>query len=200
MTNYKSKILLLEPSRIVAEGLCKILNDSGLFGQMSHLSSIVHLGDYLQSIHPDVLIINPQLVAAEKITDIFSLLQHYPSLKILAFCTQLADSALLQRFHATASIYTNPSHLVKTLRELTEQPVLPAKSKSEKSDALSKREIEILILVAQGLMNKEIADRLNISLNTVITHRKNIIKKTGIKSVAGLTSYALMHNYINIGK
>ena len=48
-------------------------------------------------------------------------------------------------------------------------------------------------------MNKEIADQLNISLNTVITHRKNIIKKTGIKSVAGLTSYALMHNYINIG-
>ena len=46
------------------------------------------------------------------------------------------------------------------------------------------------------MLNKEIADKLNISLTTVITHRKNITEKLGIKSVSGLTIYAVMNGYI----
>ena len=62
---------------------------------------------------------------------------------------------------------------------------------------LSAREIEVLVLITKGLINKEIADKLNISLTTVITHRKNIVEKLGIKSVSGLTIYAVMHGYID---
>lgn len=58
---------------------------------------------------------------------------------------------------------------------------------------LSLREVEVLRLVAQGRINKEIADELGISINTVLTHRKNITAKLGIKSVSGLTFYALMN-------
>jgi len=61
---------------------------------------------------------------------------------------------------------------------------------------LSAREIEVLILITKGLINKEIADKLNISLTTVISHRKNITEKLGIKSVSGLTVYAVMNGYI----
>ena len=61
---------------------------------------------------------------------------------------------------------------------------------------LSPREIEVLVLITKGLINKEIADNLNISLTTVISHRKNITEKLGIKSVAGLTIYAVMHGYV----
>lgn len=61
---------------------------------------------------------------------------------------------------------------------------------------LSAREIEVLVLVAKGYINKEIADRLNISMTTVITHRKNITAKLGIKSVSGLTIYAVANGYI----
>lgn len=61
---------------------------------------------------------------------------------------------------------------------------------------LSPREIEVLVLVTKGLINKEIADKLHISLTTVISHRKNITEKLGIKSVAGLTIYAVMHGYV----
>ena len=61
---------------------------------------------------------------------------------------------------------------------------------------LSMREIEVLSLVARGFINKEIADKLNISLATVITHRKNITEKLGIKSVSGLTIYAVMRGYV----
>ena len=61
---------------------------------------------------------------------------------------------------------------------------------------LSAREIEVLVLITKGLINKEIADKLNISLTTVISHRKNITEKLGIKSVSGLTIYAVMHGYV----
>ena len=63
---------------------------------------------------------------------------------------------------------------------------------------LSDREKEILVGVAKGLLNKEIADEYNISINTVITHRKNITRKTGIKTVSGLTVYAILNNLIDI--
>lgn len=61
---------------------------------------------------------------------------------------------------------------------------------------LSKREIDVLKLIAKGHINKEIADLLNISFNTVLTHRKNITAKLGIKSVSGLSVYAMMNGYI----
>ena len=61
---------------------------------------------------------------------------------------------------------------------------------------LSRRETDVLVLVAQGKTNKEIADEMNLSVHTVISHRKNIMHKTGIKSVAGLTVYAMLNNLI----
>ena len=68
----------------------------------------------------------------------------------------------------------------------------------ERREELSEREKEILVSVAQGLLNKEIADKHHISINTVITHRKNITRKIGIKTVAGLTAYAILNNLIDI--
>ena len=68
----------------------------------------------------------------------------------------------------------------------------------EGREPLSEREKEILVGVAKGLLNKEIADQYNISIYTVISHRKNITRKTGIKSVAGLTVYALLNGLIDI--
>ena len=69
---------------------------------------------------------------------------------------------------------------------------------SEGGEELSAREKEILVGVAQGLLNKEIADKYNLSIHTVISHRKNITRKTGIKTVAGLTVYALLEGLVDI--
>lgn len=63
---------------------------------------------------------------------------------------------------------------------------------------LSDREIEVLRLIVQGHLNKEIAEQLNISLNTVLTHRKNIIAKTGIRTVSGLTFYSLRNGLVSM--
>ena len=65
---------------------------------------------------------------------------------------------------------------------------------------LTDREIEVMSLIVQGFINKEIADKLNIGLATVVTHRKNIMDKLGFKSVSALTIYAVMHGYVDINK
>ena len=77
-----------------------------------------------------------------------------------------------------------PEHTRPTLKYTDTQP-------------LSEREIEVLSLIASGLINKQIADRLGIGLTTVISHRRNIMEKLGIRSVAGLAVYALAAGYVD---
>lgn len=67
----------------------------------------------------------------------------------------------------------------------------------EKDSVISQRELDVLRLIALGKINKEIADKLNISLNTVLTHRKNIMAKLGIKTVSGLIFYCISNGYIS---
>lgn len=97
------------------------------------------------------------------------------------------------------NIGQNKEMLVKDIMKLHKyghndrRPITPA---STPGHELSAREIEVLALLTKGFINKEIANKLNISLTTVITHRKNITEKLGIKSVSGLTVYAVMNGYI----
>lgn len=77
---------------------------------------------------------------------------------------------------------------------------LPPMPKVLERKILSDRELEVMSLIVQGFINKEIAEKLNISLATVVTHRKNIMDKLGMKSVSALTIYAVTHGYVDINK
>ena len=74
----------------------------------------------------------------------------------------------------------------------------PADSQSQQ--VLTRREIEVMALIVEGYINKEVADKLHIGLSTVVTHRKNIMEKLGLKSVSALTIYAVTHGYVDIDK
>ena len=73
-----------------------------------------------------------------------------------------------------------------------------AKEDDSESNSLSDREKEVIAEVAKGLTNKEIADKLNISIHTVTTHRKNISRKTGINSISGITVYAIINKLVDL--
>ena len=101
---------------------------------------------------------------------------------------------------------TNPSHDIISVAD-SQQEILDKFQRfffeepdnddpQNESSVLSDREIDVLKEVSKGYSNKEIADRLFISINTVITHRKKITEKLEIKTIAGLTVYALMNKLI----
>ena len=69
---------------------------------------------------------------------------------------------------------------------------------AEGSELLGEREKEVIVALVQGMSNKQIADHLCISTNTVITHRRNIARKLQIHSAAGLTIYAIVNNLVVI--
>lgn len=93
---------------------------------------------------------------------------------------------------------------IKYLEEKSRQSDVSAKISSmigknqEGADALGEREKDVIVALVQGMSNKEIAEHLCISVNTVITHRRNIARKLQIHSPAGLTIYAIVNNLINI--
>lgn len=94
---------------------------------------------------------------------------------------------------------------IKRLERLTRQgdvskniSAMVFKNGQDSSEVLSDREKDVIIGVVQGLQNKEIADRLCISVNTVITHRRNIARKLQIHSPAGLTIYAIVNGFVDI--
>lgn len=92
---------------------------------------------------------------------------------------------------------------IKYLEQKSKQSSVTAKisnmiSQTESTEQLGEREKDVIVSLVQGMTNKEIADHLCISINTVITHRRNIARKLQIHSPAGLTIYAIVNNLVDI--
>ncbi len=116
----------------------------------------------------------------------------------------LDGGSQLSEFHSIC-INVPEQELVRSLLTLQQHAHpqgknLPPLPRVLQQKILSDREIEVMSLIVQGYINKEIADKLNIGLSTVVTHRKNIMDKLGMKSVSALTIYAVMHGYVDINK
>lgn len=124
--------------------------------------------------------------------------------KTIVLSLQLEDTAQLSEFHSLCINQPEPL-LIRQILMLAQHAHgkgehLPPMPQVLQQKILSDREIQVMSLIVQGYINKEIADQLHIGLSTVITHRKNIMEKLGIKSVSALTIYAVMHGYVDINK
>ena len=124
--------------------------------------------------------------------------------KTIVLTLSVSDASQLSDFH---SLFINQPEnlLVKDILALQQHAHakgknLPKMPKILQQKVLTDREIEVMSYIVQGHTNKEIADILNVSLATIITHRKNIMDKLGMKSVSALTIYAVMHGYVDINK
>lgn len=122
--------------------------------------------------------------------------------KTIVLTLSRETTSQLSEFHSLC-INVPEEELVRSLLMLEQHAHghgqnLPTMPKALQRKILSDREIEVMSLIVQGYINKEIADKLNIGLSTVITHRKNIMDKLGLRSVSALTIYAVTHNYVDI--
>ncbi len=191
----KRKIVLGESSEIIAGGFARILENSAIFEVVATVEKFERIEEKLILQKPEILVLNPSLPGIVRVDSITSAFPDFPNLTIVALVHNYVEQSALKRFHGIIEINDSRQSIENKLKE-----ALSGREQEDEEEMndyeLSERETEVLVSVAKGLQNKEIADKLSISVHTVISHRKNIVAKTGIKSVAGLTVYALLHNLI----
>ena len=189
----KSRIdtLIVEPSDIVRTGLTTLLKEDGDFNFLAPLNDASALEERVKTLQPDLIIINPTLLSDTPKQQLAAVGQAKPNMAVAALVYQYVEPAVLQLFRTVIDIRERRNRIASLLKD--EVSRFDSDTADENYE-LSEREREVLIAVAQGLSSKEIADRLCISIHTVNSHRKNITHKTGIKSVAGLAVYAMLHN------
>lgn len=192
-------VLIVEPSEIIVEGLRTMLEQAGGYNLLAPLHDASSLEERLPVLRPDMLIVNPTLLEFSSKQQLAALSAARPKMSIVALVYQYIESGVMDNFKYVIDIRQTRSSvlsLLKTAVESTNTTLRKENSPVDISDnyELSNREMDVLVLVAKGLSTKEIADKLNISVHTVNSHRKNITHKTGIKSVAGLAVYAMIHN------
>ena len=192
----KKGILLIIPSAVVAKGLEQVFSELGEFSVTGNLTDLSHGAlSRIRNFAADVLIVDPSVFDVESRAHARSLIAEYTDMPVVAMLTSLQGEDSLRQYDAVIDLYEAPSNIVFKVRSALESA---GESPRPEGEELSVREKDILVCVAKGMLNKEIADLYNISIYTVITHRKNITRKTGIKTVAGLTVYALLNNLLDI--
>ena len=185
----KRKVLIVEPSEVIVAGLTDTLQHADV-KILQPETTDENLMQRLDMLKPDILIINPTL--NDNVTE----LRKGRRMVIVALLYQYVKQSRLKYFDAVIDIRDSRQSILQMVRELSTKTMADDNA-TIASHELTRRETAVLVEVAKGLSNKEIASRLNVSIFTVTTHRKNIVRKTGIKSVAGLTVYALIHNLID---
>ena len=188
------KILIAESSPIISGGLSSFFNGMNQIVVASIVDNVEDMQDKIIIHNPDVLIINPMMLGYMVNAFVKQMTQNYPNINRVALVTYYVDKNILKNFKEVIELNDNKQKVVNKILNL--QNNNEETSVQNESVDLSNREVDVLVCVAKGMTNKDISDMLNISIHTVITHRKNIVKKTGIKSVSGLTVYALLNNLV----
>ncbi len=191
MNSKSVRILLIEPSAVIVAGLQSIISRVPQLNVVGVLSDLNRLTERVAPLHPDLVIINPTLAEFHKRNQIKNL---FPQTILIALLYNCFDQDVIQQFQGVIHIYDDPRKILHTLQTAVTEP--QSEEVTQDGGDLSEREKEILVAVAKGMMNKEIAAQFNLSIHTVISHRKNISRKTGIRSVSGFVVYALLNNLI----
>ena len=195
--NNRPKIAIIDPNTLSALGLKAILQNVmpimtvDVYGSLSELEAN-EPDSYFQYFTAMAVVVENMPFFIER------------KRKTIVLTLSLDTMSQLSEFHSLC-VNVPEKELVRSLLMLEQHahghgqnmPPMPAILNQK---ILSDREIEVMSLIVQGFINKEIADKLNIGLATVITHRKNIMDKLGFKSVSALTIYAVMHGYVDINK
>ena len=142
-----------------------------------------------------MIILNPTLVQ-NNIRGFIQSKRAMPRVVWIGLVYSYFDKEIIESFDMVLQITDSPETIVNKIYRQAQ--ATDAGSDSRQSEQITERETEVLIQLVHGLSNKEIADKLNISIHTVVSHRKNIIQKTGIKSQAGLTIYAISNKIVSL--
>lgn len=183
-------IALMLPSAIHRAGISNIVRKlPDMACAFVELSPINYL-DEIARHRPSILIADPAWAEAE-----WDALKSpsAPPIKLIALLSGQAPREGMRWFDDTIGLYDQPDTIIATIK----RNIAPEKE-ADRTRELSPREKEVVIGIVKGLSNKEIAAGMNVSVNTVMTHRRNIAAKLHIHSAAGLTVYAIVSDLVSL--
>jgi DNA-binding CsgD family transcriptional regulator len=186
----KNSITIFIASNVyfIRSGIRGIIHDLGIDANFVSLNSLDELNNHRHS-SSDFLIIHNKLLQKPKAN-------HLNEISVIFKGKILGIGELAEKMNFFDNYITLSTSKIAINQQMQAFLQVKPKSKIPNNNMLSSRETDILKEVAMGYSNKEIAERLFISINTVITHRKNITEKLGIKTISGLTVYALLNQLI----
>lgn len=192
MDKSRKNIVVIEPSKIIYEGLSAIILRSEYNFSFFHLENLNEINTLALKHEITVVLINPGLIQ-NQLNKFAQIKKHHTDIHWIGIIYSYFDHSILKIFDDTIQITDTTSLIIQKINRSSKN----APSPNHGNEHLSERETDVLQWLAKGHSNKEIAEKLNISIYTVNTHRKNIMDKTGIRSMAGLTIYAASKGIIS---
>lgn len=191
--NHNITVVIAVSQVLKRLGIKTFLSVIGIKPKYKELTQLDELESIIQPGSNSYLIIEQSLLDNPEAEHLLSISKKYGNSKIMVIGDRIIENCPCSHFLLNSD--NRQKILEKFQNFFSKKEESPAENIAE--EVLSDRETEVLREVAKGLANKEIADKLHISINTVITHRKNITEKLGVKSVSALTVYALINNLIS---
>lgn len=191
-------VAVAETSVIVRSGLLSVLKRLPDITVLPiEITSMDSLHNCMQGHQPEVLIVNPTFGGWFNV-DEFKAAYSQATLKLVSLLCSVTDTNLLKGYDDSIALYDDIEALNKKLVELMH--IASEEEEGSEQEALSQREKEIICCVVRGMTNKETAEKLFLSIHTVITHRRNIARKLQIHSPAGLTIYAIVNKLVELSE
>ncbi|MFI3279647.1 MAG: LuxR C-terminal-related transcriptional regulator [Rikenellaceae bacterium] len=187
------QIIIAEPSAVIRCGVEALLQREEEFScEVMHVSDASIFSARGGKLSADLIIVNPSFLGVFSPSQLKAELGG-EEIKIVALQSSFIDQGLLHNYDETISIYESGEMIVKKIVALMRNT-----EEAENKKELSAREKEIIVCVAKGMINKQIAETLHLSTHTVIAHRRNIANKLQIHSPSGLTIYAIVNKLVDI--
>jgi DNA-binding NarL/FixJ family response regulator len=187
------KIVIAENSLILRSGISAVLKRlSDYTFSINEVSNMDAFMLFSRLHRPEIAIINPLFLGGVSIANYK---RDNPDTKVVALVSGYFDNKTLADFDGSISIFDDLDTVNDTISSVLH---IEEDDDNIETEQLSQREKEIIGCVVKGLTNKAIAEKLSISIHTVITHRRNISKKLQIHSSAGLAIYAIVNKIVEI--
>lgn len=191
--NYVTTIICIS-NPLLRKGLAQYISSMNANCNLVFSSEITEIIQYKDEI-PQIIFLDQKLLPDPCVYCLDKIKNAYRDAKLIAVTDEKLPDNMMPYFDEVIygqedeDVFTSKLYKIYSDVDSVKEPAIT-------NSQLSEREIEILKFVALGFTNKEIGDRLFISAHTVITHRKNITAKLGIKTIAGLTVYAVLNGII----
>lgn len=189
----KANLLIALSDRRTQETLADLIDrEKGAEVTVHTLRDPFTLLQTVKSLRPDIVIVSCNVCSPPMIETVRTIAD-LPKARFVLYCETVTDELLAERCEGHLSAEESDKEVIDLITSL-----LTADEREEVPGELTPRERDIIIGVVKGMTNKEIADELFISPNTVTTHRRNIVKKLDIHSASGLTVYAIMNKLVSL--